>query len=159
MTATTLPRPHAVTLETERDAAEVAHHLQGDPRQLVRWQLLWVSLVSETWSTLAVVPADTHSLADDVASRLVEAAHSMGQDAVCLSTGLQAPEKHARYVVPLDCPLHAPAAALTARHLDRALLVVAQCADTMEQARSVRDLIGANRFLGCLVVNDSTTTR
>ena len=159
MSTDTMVMRAIATDEPQASDAEVAFFRRVEPSQLIRWQSVWVSLVDQAWATLAVVPVGQWTLASDVVGRLVDAAQSMRQGAFSSPATPAQREIPGRALLPLASPLHAPAAALAARNTDAVLLVLSLGRDTLEQARAVRDLIGARRFLGCLVVNEKRVGR
>ncbi|MBI5493985.1 MAG: hypothetical protein HY904_03100 [Deltaproteobacteria bacterium] len=133
--------------------------VRAEPGHLVHWQSLWVSLVDHHWATLAVVPVGPWPRGSEVTGRLVDAARSMCQAAFSVEDPSNVPDEVGRAILPLTSPLLAPASALVARNVDAALLVVSLGRDTLSNARAVRDLIGPEKFVGCLVVREGDLER
>lgn len=134
-------------------------YVRAAPVRLVNWQALWVSLVDHHWLTLAVVPVGPWPRGTEITGRLVDAARSMCQAAFSIEDPGHVDDEAGRAILPLTSPLLAPASALVARNVDAALLVVSLGRDTLQDARAVRDLIGAGKFVGCLVVREDDLER
>jgi hypothetical protein len=124
---------------------------------VLRWQSLWVGLVEGAWRTLAVVPVGHESLASDVTVRLVQTAQAMGQTAFHVREPVESWTGEGHCLLSTASPLLFPEAALMARTADAVILVVALERDTVAQVLCVRNMVGTQRILGCVVAGRGKT--
>jgi hypothetical protein len=146
----------------------------GDAVPTPQFQELWFALQRRPWASLVVVPADETSsaawIAQSVAAvgtglhgpavRAVVAEtldfDSAAELATTLSsaggTGPRAAARSGQMIVAIGPVIAQPLAIAVARAADGALLCIEKGRTRMASARRTIELIGADRFIGCLML-------
>ena len=139
----------------------------GEPATFERAaEAVWVAAQRSGWSSLVIVPAETglgvvplaRALAVVGSAQRGEAVDGLDLRGVPLTESRPHAERLAdrsrpfRRVALLDCPLESQAALLLATSADAALLVVERDHTTLEAARLVLERVGAQRFVGAVVI-------
>jgi hypothetical protein len=134
------------------------------PREL---QQMWLHLVRETWSSLAVVPTDPGTSARSITAALTEMAsfYDLGdikiidaqgaslQDGVRLAQDVTATvAKGGRVVVAVDSPMHNGGAMPLVMAAGAAILLVRLGTSHLQAARSIVDIVGRERILGAIAL-------
>jgi hypothetical protein len=140
------------------------------PREL---QQLWMHLIREQWTSLAVVPTEPTTSARAVTDALVTMAgfYDFGDLKVMDAQGLSLQEgvklaqelalttaKGGRVVVAVDSPFQNAGAIPTILATSAAVLVVRLGSSEIESVRSVVEIIGRERVLGTLAVRGQALT-
>jgi hypothetical protein len=139
------------------------------PREL---QQMWLSLVRSAWSSMAVVPLDARTSAQRVARAVVDMAsfYDLGAFRLLDAQGASLTEGtrmarelasarsgHERLVVPVDSPLESAGANALLLAADAVLLVVRLGSTPVQSARTVIEVTGRERVVGCVAVSERAT--
>lgn len=134
-----------------------------------RWAQLWFAVQRHSWSTLAIVPADTTASALTAARALARAGFVYRNRAVrmidatgaephqipvILDTAALAAATGSQIVLALASPLTNPAAIALARGVDAAVLVVPLGVASLATTQRVIESIGRERFIGSVATDD-----
>lgn len=129
-------------------------------------EAVWVAAQRSSWSSLVIVPAEpglgvvplARALAAVGSAQRGEAVDGLDLRGVPLADSRAHVERLAdrsrpyRRVALVDCPLESQAALLLATSADAAVLVVERERTTLEAAQSVIERVGAERFVGAVVI-------
>lgn len=128
------------------------------------WQSVWFQTRKRPWRSLAVVPVDDQAALDAAKAlqgvgRLAEGNQLTVVDATGLPldgardllAALGGPASGGGRIIAVDSPRRTPSAIPLARTADAAVLLVNLGRTTLAQARRVMELVGPERFVGCVV--------
>ncbi len=129
-------------------------------------EAIWVAGQRASWSSLAVVPAETGlpvaALARAVAAvgsaqrgETVDLLDLRGRtlaDSRRMAEALADTSERYRRVAAIDCPLGSQTALLLASSADAALLVVVRDRTSLDSARRIVELLGLPRFVGAVIL-------
>jgi hypothetical protein len=157
-------RPAVLNIESGNDS-NVATLSANDTDQ---WAHLWFTLVRFPWTSLCLVPANSHASALFAANGLAAVGRRYERDPIHvidaeriasgdLGTILTALEERnavgTRVLVAVSSPLTHDAAIPAARAADAAVLVVRVGDARIEDARRTLDCIGSGNFIGSITVS------
>ena len=158
---------HGALLAGDTIVNKAAAAATGEPASFERAaEAVWVAAQRSGWSSLVIVPAEAglgvvplaRALAVVGSAQRGEAVDGLDLRGVPLSDSRPHAERLAdrsrpfRRVALVDCPLDSPAALLLATSADATLLVVERDHTTLEAARRVLERVGAQRFVGAVVI-------
>jgi hypothetical protein len=126
-------------------------------------QELWLALSSQPWRSLVLVPADPAGSAARLAASLAAAGKELGDLSVtavgdgALERGsalalVEGDAPSSRVLVAVPPVLVEPRGVVLARRADAVVACVARGRTRLADARRTVELIGAERFLGCVLV-------
>src|SRR5215472_8045529 len=124
---------------------------------------LWFATLRQEWSALVVVPAHGGASAVPIARSLAEIG---GVDLICaegvtpgsstsITQGMLASAARGRVIVALDPLVSNPAGLPVALAADAALLCVTLGQTEIASARRTVEMIGLDRFIGCIALVDA----
>ncbi len=129
---------------------------------------MWLHLVRQPWSAIAVIPTDPSTSAGEVARSLLEVAafYDLGNFALVdaehasLSQGSQLAREMvasvgngARVVAAVEYPMQSAGAVPVIMAVDAALLLVRTGASAAAAIRSTIEIVGRERVLGCVALH------
>ncbi len=138
------------------------------------WERVWVEALRRPWSSLALVPAGRSVYAGFAAEPLAELGRqyfgggvqavrgegmSMGECRSFLESLEDKCRGGKRVIVSVDSPQKTQVAVVIARAVDIALLVVAEEVSPFAAARETIQQIGAERFVGSVIVRTGAGRR
>lgn len=153
------PRPKKQPSEEVEGTARTP--IKGVPQD--EFRDLWFAAVRQEWSSLVVVPAHAGASAIPVARHLAEIG---GVDLICaegvtpgsstrVTQGMLASAARGRVIVALDPLVSNPAGLPVALAADAALLCVILGQTEIASARRTVEMIGLDRFIGCIALVDA----